>query len=179
MTQTISKVEQAEAERKWVLFWRQHPTFNNQANRNIMESYLDANLLSVASENGQEVLEIAFLACHSRLSERVKEREPSKPLPPPKNDADEPFIIKNAEGKRTFNPFWSKERLRAAINQETRIVEQPVPVLPPEYNAKRLKQMSASELRKLAHDTAFTAGLGANSDRLGMEAINNRLQGNN
>jgi hypothetical protein len=161
----MTNQEKLLAEAKWLAFFRQHPTFNNQANRQLLQEYLDNNMLSVASEDGAESLEIAFLACHSRLGERIPEpveakREPAQPKP-------------NAPRPPAFNdPKWTvaslKEHLRNTDSM-ARADNRKTQPLPPEYTRERIlsKEFSGEEMRKLVSDPRFG----------GMAAVQRRLDG--
>lgn len=162
---SITKQELAIAEAKWLAFWRQHPSFRCEANRKLMEQYLSENILSVASESGAEALEIAFLACQSRLAERCNEPE----------HVPQPLPRKRNHGEPRFNdPYWDKSRVREYL-KEKQDISKPIPgsreereaalTLPPEYTRKVLVNAPKEELDAL-------------KQKYSTQAIIDRLNGN-
>lgn len=115
-----------------------------------MEQYLSENMLSVASESGSEALEIAFLACQSRLAERFSEPEHA-PAPRP---------LKVNRGEPKFNdPYWTEARVKEYLKEKKAPASKPIPgsraqreeglTLPPEYTRKVLVNAPKEELDAL------------------------------
>jgi hypothetical protein len=162
MTKVKELQEQVLAETRWTNFWKQHPTFRNTANRGLMEQYLADNMLSPASENGAEALEIAFLACSrsiceniQALTQRANERTAAQQA-----EADR-LAAEQLEAERLANEepndTWSKERLNKYLetHDPRRLKAAQTKVLPAEYTPEGLQAMSSSELTRLAKIYSF------------------------
>jgi hypothetical protein len=153
------KQEAIRAERRWLEFFKVHPTFRNEANRSVLQSYVDEQVLSVAGENGAEVLEIAFLACGNQLCERAVEVAPQAPAPT--EDIGEP---------RFGDPRWTKEKLRERVRSEfVDKSKQPaaLPQLPAEYTKAVLIQLHRTNKEKMQ----FLR------EKFGQDALNGRIEG--
>lgn len=162
MTKVKELQEQVLAETRWTNFWKQHPTFRNTANRGLMEAYLADNMLSPASENGAEALELAFLACSRSICENIQAQtqRANERTAAQQAQADR-IAAEQAEAERlaneTPNDSWSKERLNKylAKHDSRRIKAAQARVLPAEYTAEVLQSISSAELTKLAKNYSF------------------------
>jgi hypothetical protein len=140
----MNKIEQVQAEMKWVAFFKKYPLFRNQANRSILQDYLNKNMLSVASEPGFEALELAFAACRPSLAENP---EPPIEVTPPPTAVEIP-----KDEKPSFD--WSKDQLRAYLKKEN--VQKAAPnfgPLPADITRERIIKMSYRELQQLISNT--------------------------
>jgi len=173
--------ERALGEERWVNFWKQHPTYRNQANRNLMEGYMNQNMLSPASANGAEALEIAFLATGRSLSENAatQQRHARATAAAERAEADR-LTAEAAEAERSaaeqpgdigpngrpVGETWSKERLNQYLRDHDSRYNRNIaqPTLPEDVTAERIQTMPVSELHSLQR-------------KFGLKALNDRLQG--
>ncbi len=138
----LTKQEQAEIERKFFQFFKQHPELKMEANKNLLQQYCDDQMLSIAAPSGAESLEIALLSLGNRLARKPKE------IPPPPAPVAPPPPVPMEE--------WSTKRLRSYLKHQA---PQPTgslaqrqearPALPENYFGAHLVNAPNSEIHEL------------------------------
>ena len=137
-----------------------------EANRRALEEYLDANLLDCSDPAN---IEIAYLAVGSQLA---RTKKPVVPAPPAQPAVAPPVVLSEQEKLRELvqqfkgDPKGLANAMRARLQTADVHSKTAAQTLPAEYTRERIIKMLASEQRNLQR-------------RFGVQALNDRLQGNN
>ena len=136
---SITKQEQMLYERYFLNFFRVHDEWRMQANRSLIELWLDQNVLAITPEN----LEIAALALGDKLAVREKE-----PLPPPPVVLPPPEVSLQKRSKAEVKAFLRENRPKPVASRAELQAQRTIPA---EFTRERIasREFSRDEMQRL------------------------------